>query len=54
MYFDNKLFYATFRLAFLKELILIIQVHQVSVIFVTIGIFEIKYLISNLMSAMMY
>ena len=40
------------ELTFLKELILIKQVHQKGVIFVTIGIFEIKGLSFNQMSSM--
>ena len=43
--------YITIELMFLKESILIKQVHQKSVIFVTISIFEIIVLIFNQMSA---
>ena len=43
--------YISIELTFLKELMLIKQVHQESVIFVTIGVFEIKILSFNQISA---
>ena len=43
--------YISIELTFLKEAILTKQVHQKSVIFVTIGIFEIIVLSFNQMSA---
>ena len=45
-------YYILIELTFLKELMLIRQVHQNSVIFATIGIFYIKALTFNQMSAM--
>ena len=43
--------YVSLELTFLKELMLIKQVHQKSVIFVTIGIFKVIVLSFNQMSA---
>ena len=44
--------YDMIELMFLKELMLIRQVHQKNLIFVTIGIFQIKGLSFNRMSVM--